>query len=97
MTGQHIGTQAFLNKHYGQRNAHQFAPQQLREAMPGERAGQAGITYVQLQGLGKLPFSNVRRPKPLMELSGSTLPAEVRLRSLTAPPPECYIRGIPVL
>ena len=63
-------SQAFLYKHYGQRNARQFAPHALREAAPGERAGPAvGANFVQLEGLGKIPFSNVRRPKPLMDVS----------------------------
>ena len=71
--------QAFLYKHYGQRNARQFAPHALREAAPGERMGPAvGANFVQLEGLGKIPFSNVRRPKPLMDVSAEA--AEVRVR-----------------
>lgn len=62
-------SQAFVNKHYQQRNAQHFAPQHLRSAMPNEKSGQAGTSFVQLQGLGKIPFSNVRRPKPLMEFT----------------------------
>jgi DNA topoisomerase 2-associated protein PAT1 len=71
--------QAFLHKHYGQRNARHFAPHTLREAAPGERAGPAvAANFVQLEGLGKIPFSNVRRPKPLMDVS-----AEVRVSCVT--------------
>lgn len=45
--------------------------------MPNERSGQAGATFVQLQGLGKIPFSNVRRPKPLMEFTQAVEHPEV--------------------
>jgi DNA topoisomerase 2-associated protein PAT1 len=31
--------------------------------------GKATTTFVQLEGLGKVPFGNVRRPKPLLELA----------------------------
>ena len=65
-----------MYKYYGQRNARQFAPHALREAVPGERAGPAGSGFLQLEGLGKIPFSNVRRPKPLMDVSAA--PVEVR-------------------
>ena len=71
-----MGTQAFVYKYYGQRNARQFAPHALREAVPGERAGPASGGFLPLEGLGKIAFSNVRRPKPLMDVN--TQPAEVR-------------------
>ena len=46
--------------------------------MPNEKSGQVGTTFVQLQGLGKIPFSNVRRPKPLMEFTQPEDQREVR-------------------
>lgn len=33
------------------------------------------MAYVQLDGLGRVPFSNVRRPKPIMDLGGPRAPA----------------------
>jgi hypothetical protein len=36
-------------------------------------AGQVGAeptAYAKLEGLGKVPFSNIRRPRPLMDLDG---------------------------
>ena len=70
-------SQAFVYKHYGQRNARQFAPHTLRQAVPGERAGPIAGGFLQLEGLGKIAYSNVRRPKPLMDVS--TEAAEVLL------------------
>ena len=67
------GTQAFVYKYYGQRNARQFAPHALREAVPGERVGAVSGGFLQLQGLGKIAYSNVRRPKPLMDVSAETV------------------------
>ncbi len=61
--------QAFVYKYYGQRNARQFAPHALREAVPGERVGPVSGGFLQLEGLGKIAYSNVRRPKPLMDVS----------------------------
>ncbi len=63
------GPQAFVYKYYGQRNARQFAPHALREAVPGERVGPVSGGFLQLEGLGKIAYSNVRRPKPLMDVS----------------------------
>jgi hypothetical protein len=66
--------QAFLNKHCKGCNARWFAPERIRELAPLER-GQAGAaTFVSLEGLGRIPFSNIRRPKPLMDVGAG--PAE---------------------
>ena len=73
-----MGLQAFVYKYYGQRNARQFAPHTLREAVPGERAGPVSGGFLQLEGLGKIAYSNVRRPKPLMDVSAEA--AEVRCK-----------------
>jgi DNA topoisomerase 2-associated protein PAT1 len=32
------------------------------------------VTYVQLDGLGRVPFSNIRRPKPIMDLNAALTP-----------------------
>ena len=62
--------------------AARFAPPALRELARDEKTGGApnapgrgdgggaggGQAYVALEGLGKIPFSNVRRPRPLMDL-----------------------------
>ena len=59
--------QAYLDKHKRRHNQH-FAPAQLRELAPTERTGSDSVSYVKLEGLGKIPFSNIRRPKPLMDV-----------------------------
>lgn len=61
--------QAFLAKHVNGANAAAFAPDTLRVTAPQERAGQDATTWVPVEGLGKIAMSNIRRPKPLMELA----------------------------
>lgn len=61
--------QAFVYKYYGQRNKRSFAPESVRELAPTERAAEGDVAFVKLEGLGKVPFSNVRRPRPLMDLA----------------------------
>jgi DNA topoisomerase 2-associated protein PAT1 len=63
---------AFAAKHggsgFGNGSSAAFAPRALREL--AKAAGdKAATTFVQLDGLGKVPFGNVRRPKPLLELA----------------------------
>ena len=45
-----------------------FAPDALRELAPAERAGAEPQVFAKLEGLGKIAFSNLRRPKPLMDV-----------------------------
>lgn len=46
-----------------------FAPDTLRDAAPAGKSGaHEGAAYAKLEGLGKIPFSNIRRPRPLMDL-----------------------------
>ncbi len=68
--------QAFVNKHGGGRNARWFAPERIRELAPSARGDRGAATFVSLEGLGKIPFSNIRRPKPLMDIRDDD-PAEV--------------------
>ena len=67
--------QAYLDKHK-QRHNRQFAPNELRELAPTERTGSDSVSYVKLEGLGKIPFSNIRRPKPLMDVDPTSTPAK---------------------
>lgn len=67
--------QAYLDKHR-RRQSQQFAPNQLRELAPTERTGSDSVSYVKLEGLGKIPFSNIRRPKPLMDVDPTLPPAK---------------------
>ncbi|EIE24972.1 hypothetical protein COCSUDRAFT_83665 [Coccomyxa subellipsoidea C-169] len=60
--------QAYVHKHRAGRNTRWFAPEGLRELGPSEKVGTEPTAYVKLEGLGKIPFSNIRRPRPLMEL-----------------------------
>ena len=61
--------QAFLYKYYGRRNKKTFAPESVRELAPTEKVTPDEIAFVKLEGLGRVPFSNIRRPRPLMEVA----------------------------
>lgn len=60
--------QAFLFKHYGKRNKRTFAPESVRELAPTEKMAPDEVAFVKLDGLGRVPFSNIRRPRPLMDV-----------------------------
>jgi hypothetical protein len=63
--------QAFINKHFKGCNTRWFAPERIRELAPSERGERGAATFVSLEGLGKIPFSNIRRPKPLMDVGNA--------------------------
>jgi len=66
--------QAFLAKHVNGANAAAFAPDALRETAPQERHSEVSTSWVPIEGLGKIAMSNIRRPKPLMDLPTSHQP-----------------------
>ncbi|EEH58067.1 uncharacterized protein MICPUCDRAFT_67350 [Micromonas pusilla CCMP1545] len=47
-----------------------FAPSELRELAPQAKEARAPTAFVTLDGLGRVPFSNLRAPKPLLDVSG---------------------------
>ena len=53
---------------FGNGSSAAFVPHALRE-LANATGGKATTAFVQLEGLGKVPFGNVRRPKPLIELA----------------------------
>lgn len=67
--------QAFLYKHYDGKNKANFAPESVRELAPTEKVAAESVAFVKLEGLGRVAFSNVRRPRPLMDLSSDNLKA----------------------
>lgn len=61
--------QAFLDKYYDNKNSETFAPESVRELAPTEKVASESVAFVKLDGLGRVAFSNIRRPRPLMDLS----------------------------
>ncbi|EFN58497.1 expressed protein [Chlorella variabilis] len=61
--------QAFLYKYYAKRNRRSFAPESVRELAPTEKTAGDEVAFVRVEGLGRLPFSNIRRPRPLMDIA----------------------------
>ena len=80
MTGKatHAGLvlQAYVNRHTNGANQRVFAPDALRDLAPSEKLGAEPAMYVKLEGLGKIAYSNIRRPRPLMDLVAEPLDAE---------------------
>ena len=64
----HVCLQAYVFKHRSGRNLGWFAPDRMREIGPTEKVGMEQTAFAKLEGLGKIPFSNIRRPRPLMDL-----------------------------
>ena len=69
-------TQAHMDKNVG---GCVFAPAELRSLAPAERAVADPAVFARVEGLGRIPFTNLRRPKPLMDTGSSrNSPTEVR-------------------
>ena len=69
--------QAFVHKYYGGKNQKLFAPESVRELAPTEKVAADEISFVKLEGLGKVPFSNIRRPRPLMDVTAEELKKQI--------------------
>jgi DNA topoisomerase 2-associated protein PAT1 len=61
--------QAFVSKYYDGKNSDVFAPESVRELAPTEKVAAENVAFVKLEGLGRVAFSNIRRPRPLMDVS----------------------------
>jgi len=51
--------------------AAKYWPQTIREVLPQEKTGQVPVVHIQLEALGRLPFSNISRPRPLLDVQGA--------------------------
>ena len=51
-----------------------FAPREVRQLAPSERAAAAPDMFARVEGLGRIPYANLRRPKPLMDTMTQQLP-----------------------
>uniref|UniRef100_A0A2P2JQ87 Uncharacterized protein MANES_14G015900 n=1 Tax=Rhizophora mucronata TaxID=61149 RepID=A0A2P2JQ87_RHIMU len=61
--------QAFLAKKLvGAKLKHHFCPTHLRDLPPRARANAEPHAYLQVDALGRVPFSSIRRPRPLLEV-----------------------------
>ncbi|KAI5069572.1 hypothetical protein GOP47_0015873 [Adiantum capillus-veneris] len=60
----------------GQRRHFHFAPSHLRDSPSHRRAPAMQPTFVPVDGLGRVPFSSIRRPRPLLEVEDYSGQAE---------------------
>ncbi|KAE8679051.1 methyltransferase-like protein 25-like [Hibiscus syriacus] len=55
-------------KSAGAKLRHHFCPTHLRDLPPRARANAEPHTFLQVDALGRVPFSSIRRPRPLLEV-----------------------------
>lgn len=55
-------------KSLGEKLRHHFCPNQLRDLPPRARANNEPHAFLQVEALGRVPFSSIRRPRPLLEV-----------------------------
>eukprot|EP00803_Ostreobium_quekettii_P004730 evm.model.scf_1219EXC.2 EVM.evm.TU.scf_1219EXC.2 scf_1219EXC:12761-18077(-) len=48
-----------------------FAPSGVRDLGGSEQPGSSDVKFVQLEGLGRIPFSNLRTPRPLLDITAA--------------------------
>ena len=68
--------QALVHKITQGANSRDFTPDALRDLAPAEKTEEEPLAYVRLEGLGKIPYSDIKRPKPLMDLVASPKDSE---------------------
>ncbi|KAI7757294.1 hypothetical protein M8C21_022848 [Ambrosia artemisiifolia] len=56
------------NKSSGAKLRHHFCPTQLRDCPPRARAANEPHAFLQVDALGRISFSSIRRPRPLLEV-----------------------------
>ncbi|KAI4323164.1 hypothetical protein L6164_022793 [Bauhinia variegata] len=55
-------------KSSGAKLRHHFCPTQIRELPPRARPNTEPHVFLQVEALGRVPFSSIRRPRPLLEV-----------------------------
>ncbi|KAM7250057.1 hypothetical protein ACFE04_021940 [Oxalis oulophora] len=55
-------------KSTGAKLKHHFCPTHLRDLPPHARANNEPHAFLQVEALGRVPFSSIRRPRPLLEV-----------------------------
>ncbi|XP_010243929.1 PREDICTED: protein PAT1 homolog 1-like [Nelumbo nucifera] len=63
-------------KSAGSRLKHHFCPTHLRDLSSRARANTEPHAYLQVDALGRLPFSSIRRPRPLLEVEPPSASAD---------------------
>ena len=67
--------QSWLRRNNPSKLKEPFCPESLRELASHEKEARGPVTFVPgLAGLGKVPFGNIRSPKPLLDVSSSNAP-----------------------
>ncbi|CAN8240386.1 unnamed protein product [Cochlearia groenlandica] len=66
---------------------HHFCPNHLRDLHPCARTNNEPHAFLQVDALGRVPFSSIRRPRPLLEMDppNSTKSGKVEVRATNKP------------
>ena len=68
--------QSWLRRNNPSKLREPFCPEHLRELASHEKEARGPVTFVPgLAGLGKVPFGNIRSPKPLLDVSSGSAPS----------------------
>ncbi|WCJ36999.1 hypothetical protein M5689_018162 [Euphorbia peplus] len=59
---------SLAKKSSGAQLKHHFCPSQVRDIPPHARANAEPHAFLQVDALGRVPFSSIRRPRPLLEV-----------------------------
>lgn len=74
-------------KSAGAKLKHHFCPNNLRDLHPRARTNNEPHAFLQVEALGRVPFSSIRRPRPLLEMDppNSTKSGNVENRATDKP------------
>ncbi|CAA6668550.1 unnamed protein product [Spirodela intermedia] len=79
MSAEEIGNDPYVDDYYHQacmaaksRMRHHFCPASIRDLPPQVRANSEPHAFLQVDALGRVPFSSIRRPRPLLEVDPPT-------------------------
>ncbi|KAM6570425.1 hypothetical protein CsatB_018410 [Cannabis sativa] len=64
---------SLAKKSSGAKLRHHFCPNHLRDLPPRARPNNEPHAFLQVDALGRIPFSSIRRPRPLLEVDSPTL------------------------
>jgi len=72
-------------KSEGAQLKHHFCPTLIRDPSSRARSKDEPHAYLQVDALGRLPFSSIRRPRPLLDVEQASAPSENTEKSVSKP------------
>jgi len=72
-------------KSAGAQLKHHFCPTLIRDPSSRARSKDEPHAYLQVDALGRLPFSSIRRPRPLLDVEQASAPSDSAEKSVSKP------------